>query len=318
MFRVFALSPLLASVAMASTCTPRLILEGVAEAASNPTNTPFIIKSQCGQLDTTSHAVFLRGSSGIAPYPELSALLDNTTISPDGITVDGFDSGDKVLTVAATDYQGHPLLATFVLNFGGEKPQTSSVDRHSPLTRIRTASGCSPCNRSASCPSAPMSQPACQNPPRETCTFYRACAEATLHCGPDSYPLRYGDKNCNRFKANQDSFTAQGQKWIWDVGACLQKTLIAPVQQCSMTCDKLTTTAFDSHPRCYVDSGVCDLPLSDLVELVITVNTDLFYGPAIQQILGTATGCIEHYVQEIEDKIGELRDAIKHDIFHTP
>ena len=39
------------------------------------------------------------------------------------------------------------------------------------------------------------------------CDFYTQCVEARFKCGPDGYPLAYGDKYCRRFTKNSNCFT---------------------------------------------------------------------------------------------------------------
>lgn len=508
-------------------CTPTFVLDGVTEDGFNNPNTPFIIKPSCNKLDTKSHAVFLHGTPDVGPFPELGTLLRDTTIAPDGITVSGFASGYKTITVAATDDHGNPIVNNFVLLFGSINMPVLVVDENSkpvagvnvsadataypgitqygvtdangiviftnlpptsiglfakaadnkigfngvaatsgtftlrllpfypasgttsfdvsngttgwvggsnkevPVTKRDTAlavdtngqpslqkahaepkvypftktvyikyrfitsevpggyfgtqfndyyivsirsnmgdlatdsqsmnglglgafdsSGgtgwltlqmgvhpktewvqfdvgvsnvadslydssvvvaklgdltCDTCGSCETCPGNPICQPTCQSPPPKSCDFYTRCAEEALECGAGGYPIRYGAKNCHRFQANLKDFSAQGQNWIWGTMTCLQKALIGPVGQCGATCKSVEDAAFKSHPQCYVDNGVCNLPLNDMVQLIITVNTDLFAGPALDQVLATAKGCASHYIAEIEARIDELK-----------
>ena len=69
---------------------------------------------------------------------------------------------------------------------------------------------------------------------------------------------------------------------------------------------------------CYVDSGVCDLPLQDLVEIVVTVNTDLFAGPALEQVFKTAGGCAAHYDRELGARIAELEEEARDQPIRKP
>ncbi|KAM4064389.1 carboxypeptidase regulatory-like domain-containing protein [Hirsutella rhossiliensis] len=156
-------------------------------------------------------------------------------------------------------------------------------------------------------PGRAICQPTCQSPPPRSCNFYTRCAEKTLQCGQDGYPLRYGAKNCRRFVARLDSFSPQGQAWIWRTMLCLERALVEPISGRGATCESVKSEAFQSHPRCYVDSGFCDLPLSDIVQVVVTVKSDLFEGPALEQALTAAGGCARHYALKIKEKIDELR-----------
>ena len=294
------LLPIWAATSAASTCRPTFIL--------NSSNSGSItLTPSCGSLDASQqHAVFLRGS-GNGPLPALGSLVNGTVISKDGITVPGARL-DGTIAVFATDGTGQPVLA----NIDGHSSPNAAARSNDAFPRAASCcGGCTTCSSSVIC------QPACQQPVYGSCSFYKACAEATLHCGPDGYPVHYGDRLCNEFVANTAYFTPQGQRWFNTVMHCLQLALIEPLSECGMTCDKLNTLAFDSHPRCYVDSGVCDLPLSDFVELAITVNKDFFAGPALKQALETAGGCLQHYIDEIGAEIDKLKDMAEQDVLHA-
>ena len=85
---------------------------------------------------------------------------------------------------------------------------------------------------------------------------------------------------------------------------CLQQALLQPLNEdCNLTCDGLLDAAFDSHPKCYADSGVCFLSFEDLVQVVVTVGSDLFYGPALEQALGVGGRCVGKFIDEAEEAI---------------
>jgi hypothetical protein len=152
---------------------------------------------------------------------------------------------------------------------------------------------CDQCGDCTTCPTDPMCQASCQNPPMYSCQFYRNCAEGQLGCGPAGYPLYYGEKNCYKFTNNLDSFSAAGQSFIWGTMHCLQEAMVPVLEPCTATCDSFSAAAFASHPGCYVQNGFCGLSCPDVVAVLTTVGTDIFDGPAVQQLLGTAAGCAQ-------------------------
>lgn len=372
-------------------CKPTFVLDGVAEDGFNKPDTPFTIRPSCNSLSTKSHAVFVATGPDADQSFGLGALLEDTQVTPDGITVSGLDPGYKAIIVTATDDQGDSLFGSFALLFGsitmplkvvdeeGEPVLDTNltaeafagIEQHSvtgssgvaamanlppllvelsastagkrigSMVTIATSStatlrlppsslpvGCSNIvergpypgigssdqlrdsrSRCDASPGSAICQLSCQNPRLKSCDFYTRCAEETLRCGRNGYPLRYGAKNCRRFVARLDSFSPQGQAWIWKTMLCLQKYLVKPVAASDATCDSVNHEAFQSHPRCYVDSGFCDLPLNDLVQVVVTVKSDLFQGPAIEQALTTAKGCARRYASKIKERVVELRGA---------
>jgi hypothetical protein len=140
----------------------------------------------------------------------------------------------------------------------------------------------------------------CTNPPRDSCTFYADCLESRYHCGPNGYPIGYGENFCQKFSDNRDELSDKGVKWMLDVGQCLQNNLVpeatGPAE--GTTCDSLKTKALASHPRCYVDNGLCSLPPSDWAAIARIVGVEPFIGDAevFLTALKTAEGCADAYL----------------------
>lgn len=234
--------------------------------------------------------------------------LAGAQLGENGVTI-GHDSlaGVQSVIVTAETSRGTTLLQSFDL-----RPSSADVPTQTVLHDARdgsTSSTCSACqNRNILC------QSACQNPPK-TCDFYSSCAEASVPCGASGYALGYGLKNCSKFMQRLSSFSSAGQAWIFRVMTCLQKFFIdGPLLQCGLTCDALKADAFGSHPTCYVDSGVCDLPVGDWVQLVVTIREDLLTLDTLRQAVTTGGDCLGHYAEELQAEIekleGELKDGV--------
>ncbi|KAL4477720.1 hypothetical protein ABPG74_002870 [Tetrahymena malaccensis] len=92
------------------------------------------------------------------------------------------------------------------------------------------------------------------------CNWYVNCLEDQFHCGPKGYPEGYGFKYCSRFVEKYDKFSPAGQKWIDGTLTCLKQSLKdSLVNTDNKTCKDVNKIAFDSHPRCYVENGFCEL-----------------------------------------------------------
>ena len=148
-----------------------------------------------------------------------------------------------------------------------------------------------------SCSAAP--QPPCPSGTKSnactasgtSCSFY-TCLEGNHKCGASGYPTSYGLNYCQKFAAVAPKLSAAGQTWIKAVTLCLQKALAADVQ-CKATCDQIKDDAFASHAGCYVNNGLCSLPVSDWTKIVGVVSFEDLFGSraALEQILQTASGC---------------------------
>lgn len=84
--------------------------------------------------------------------------------------------------------------------------------------------------------------------------------EGAYHCGSNGYPVGYGNKYCSRFLERYDKFSPAGKKWIDQTLVCLKNALKdSLLNNDKESCTNLKTIAYDSHPKCYVDSGFCKL-----------------------------------------------------------
>ncbi|KAJ6469158.1 hypothetical protein C8R47DRAFT_1055488 [Mycena vitilis] len=114
----------------------------------------------------------------------------------------------------------------------------------------------------------------CANPIPNDCTFYTDCLEAKYSCGTDGYPIGYGFHFCTKFAESKSELSSHGQAWISNTMLCLQRALVPEATGApgaSATCGDLKTKAFASHADCYVDSGLCSLPISDWEKVSVEI-----------------------------------------------
>jgi hypothetical protein len=140
--------------------------------------------------------------------------------------------------------------------------------------------------------------------------FYRCVDDIVLDgagCGDAGYLLGYGARYAERFyRVTRPRMSARGQHWIDDVLVCLQHELQSGIDA-GATCAEIRTTGFDSHPRCYVDSGFCRLPFLDVFHIVTTVDLrDWLGSSAARQAVETALGCGREYTALLRFFFGHL------------
>lgn len=319
----FAIGPALlgtavaAAVVRSAACVPGLVASGP---ETNNYDEMIEFRPTCGAK--------LDGSGACAVFAALNTTTDADTYkrgrrSMAGVYVPGAECDEEAVRiskdllagvgsviVSATSAAGEPLLGAFDLSSPAtsqEGLRRAAISKDIPEERDANAT-CSACTSPAV-----LCQPSCQTPP-QTCAFYRTCAEAALPCGASGYALGYGQANCDRFLRRLSHFSQQGQAWIFRVMTCLQRFLIdGPLLRCGLTCDALKEDAFSSHPGCYLDSGVCALPVWDWVQLVVTIREDLLTLDTLRQAVTTGGACLGRYVQEIGEEIerlwGELEDG---------
>lgn len=99
---------------------------------------------------------------------------------------------------------------------------------------------------------------------------------------PPDYYLEYGQKYCNRF--SEDLFpklSPAGQKWCiatrMNLQLGLERQLLADPELYALTeldNARFRRLAFDTHPQAYLESGLADLPIADLVQITLTPDLD--------------------------------------------
>ena len=144
----------------------------------------------------------------------------------------------------------------------------------------------------------------------QSCDFYKTCLEDEYQCGANGYPVGYGYKYCSKFLENINQFSESGQTWIKNTLVCLKKALLPLVDQSSTTCQIIHDTAFDSHPKCYVLNGFCDL-FFDPVHILTNVKgllevyeiKDLAQPISFKQMLDTAQYCGDGVVKKLYDAV---------------
>ncbi|CAF1498145.1 unnamed protein product [Rotaria sordida] len=166
------------------------------------------------------------------------------------------------------------------------------------------ADQCDDCEKECvKCTSDPMCSSACLNPPMQSCAFYLSCMETKVSCGADGYALGYGFNYCTKFSNALQSFSSQGQTWIWNTMNCLQNALVSPLKNCEKSCSTLRQIAFNAHPKCYIDNGVCNLPALDWPSIVTIVGKDLLTLDGFIQALKTGPQCIPTILQRINTQL---------------
>lgn len=100
----------------------------------------------------------------------------------------------------------------------------------------------------------------------KNCEFYDLIGRQLSCSSNEDYCFQYGFKYCSKFQQLISNGDAGITKWVPKVTGCLQSALSDPFiynEASSPTsvsvCERVRFKAFDSHPKCYVDSGFCEL-----------------------------------------------------------
>lgn len=118
-----------------------------------------------------------------------------------------------------------------------------------------------------------------------SCDFY-LCQEKANPCGLEGYNLGYGYKYCSksRFKLLDQMKSISGKKWVTDVITCLQKKNFEDSKKLASAdsvCQDIEKEAINSHADCYVQSGFCNLKLSEKLKIINTVKKEILTPNAV-------------------------------------
>ena len=146
---------------------------------------------------------------------------------------------------------------------------------------------------------------ACANPPMDKCAFYANCLETRYQCGPDGYPLGYGQFYCQKFSDNRGLLSAQGQEWMLATMHCLQLALVPDAIEATppaSDCEALKEQAFGSHAGCYTNNGFCALGVEVWAAVLEIVNIKTLFSSwdAFKATIETAADCAHFYAYMVE------------------
>ncbi|MFN7701271.1 MAG: hypothetical protein ACK6CU_20665 [Deltaproteobacteria bacterium] len=134
-----------------------------------------------------------------------------------------------------------------------------------------------------------------------SCDYY-LCRDARRDepCGPSGYYLGFVRRYCQLFtERTAPALSEAGQQWIADVRPCLQQAMESVPDDAS--CEEVRRIGYEAHPGCYIDTGFCELPITDMLAILKTVApNDLGSQP-----ITTALGCIDRF---FHPDTGELTD----------
>lgn len=117
-----------------------------------------------------------------------------------------------------------------------------------------------------------------------------------------NYLVKYGYKYCSIFKNRSLKWQDARSQWVKKATLCLQSDLEG-FRQLS-NCKKLESRAFDSHPRCYVKSGFCDLNFNQKISIVWTaIGVDVLLKPtrSFYQAFKLTNNCMNALTYESDE-----------------
>jgi hypothetical protein len=96
-----------------------------------------------------------------------------------------------------------------------------------------------------------------------------------MQCGPSGYIQSFALPYCRIFLNEKEHFSLNGQLILSNIRLCLQ-VVLQKNAEAGMTCEELTGFGFDSHEKCYIKSGFCELHEEDIFKIGWTARKQIF------------------------------------------
>mgnify|MGYP003477993674 CR=1 FL=1 len=124
--------------------------------------------------------------------------------------------------------------------------------------------------------------------------FLMRCPDAT----PPAYYEEYGDKCLHQFRQTEPDLTARGRVWLQATLVSLQAQMedlreSAPAAFAELEHDSeaFSDAAFEMHSNAYIESGIAELPVSDLWKIARTPDvSDLLTADGVKEIVEVLQG----------------------------
>lgn len=153
----------------------------------------------------------------------------------------------------------------------------------------------------------------------DNCTFYKTFSEP-VDCrdyDKQSYTRTYGLKYCSAFLSKDNDWSLELKNWRKKTSVCLQEMLRDNPKRIAPGCDQLLEFAFDTHPICYKQAGICDLSPSDQLQILATVSVeDVLQNrrDSFIQFLNVTLACVANvWTPAIKDLFSRVFDGTRGD-----
>lgn len=123
-----------------------------------------------------------------------------------------------------------------------------------------------------------------------SCSSYYAI-ENQLRCGYASYVRTFALPYCQQYLDKKDSFSPQGQLILKKIRTCLQEELLNEVKSGNVLCENIRSVGIESHYKCYLESGFCDISKTDLVTVMWIARRQVFKQDVMSTFFDVLSSC---------------------------
>ena len=124
------------------------------------------------------------------------------------------------------------------------------------------------------------------------CSYYE-CLEEKAQCGKDGYLMNFVGKYCNRFtQVTYPRLSVFGKVWLEGVRECLINNMENGYYD-GESCEEIEERGIEDHISCYVDTGICSLPVSDWLNILGTIPPNEI---PLRQAIIVGNKCIKNFL----------------------
>lgn len=125
----------------------------------------------------------------------------------------------------------------------------------------------------------------------ENCdSYYRI--ENSLRCGYQSYVRKFAIPYCQEYLQNNDLLSPTGQIVTKNIRACLQMELLENFHKnMYFSCENIQAIGIQSHYKCYIESGFCQLPNQDLFIIMWIAKRQVFNAEVMNTFIDVINSC---------------------------
>ncbi len=111
-------------------------------------------------------------------------------------------------------------------------------------------------------------------PSGENCLFYKEFSQpiGCQNYEQQSYIRTYGLKYCTLFLSQKERWPVELNRWREQTSVCLQEMLLDNPKRLKPGCYQLQEFAFDTHPICYKQAGICSLSPNNLLKIIKVIE----------------------------------------------
>ena len=139
------------------------------------------------------------------------------------------------------------------------------------------------------------------------------CRRNNIKSKPEIYYISYGYKYCKKFDKLKKSgvLSSKGEEWVENTTNLLQKEMEALIREnptIEDNLENLTTAAFKTQPKAYIEGGILQLEILDKIRIITTIEfKDIISKLGREQVAEVVNAQIGYYIKHPSEAVRDAR-----------